>query len=176
MISVDYEMKKDVVLAAAYNICIAARTAPKGKGRDLLTTAVVTGDEKLALANKMRDIALRDGLKFFARDAENVDQVQVLILLGTRESPLGLPNCGYCGFKNCAELQEAGGICSFNSGDLGIALGSAVSRAADLRLDTRILYSAGKAAVELGMLGKNIRVAHAIPLSVTGKNPFFDRK
>ena len=175
MISYDHEMKEDALLNSANLICIAARTAPKGKGRDLLKTVLVTGEEKLKIADKMREIALRDGLKFFARDAENVDQVHVLVLLGTRESPLGL-NCGYCGFKDCEALQSAGGICSFNSGDLGIALGSAVSRAADMRIDNRILYSAGKAAVELGFLGEDIRVAYAIPLSATGKNPFFDRK
>jgi uncharacterized ferredoxin-like protein len=176
MINFDDEMKEEGLLASANLICIAARTAPKGKGRDLLTTVLVTAEEKLKIADKMREIALRDSLKFFARDAENVDQVHVMILLGTRESPLGLPNCGYCGFSNCDALLKAGGVCSFNSGDLGIALGSAVSRAADLRIDNRILYSAGKAAVELGMLGKDVRVAFAIPLSATGKNPFFDRK
>jgi uncharacterized ferredoxin-like protein len=73
-------------------------------------------------------------------------------------------------------LVAAGGICAFNSGDLGIALGSAVSRAADLRIDNRILFTAGKAAVELGMFGDDIRIAYGIPLSVSGKNPFFDRK
>ena len=176
MIRTDNEMMEDSVLASANLICTAARTAPKGKGKDLLKTIIVTGEEKLNIADKMRDIALRDGLKFFARDAENVDQVPVLVILATRESPLGLPNCGYCGFKDCENLQQAGGICAFNTGDLGIALGSAVSRAADLRIDNRILFSAGKAAVELGMFGDGIRVAYAIPLSVTGKNPFFDRK
>ena len=176
MVKIDHEMREEALLVCANLICTAARTAPKGKGKDLLKTIIVTGEEKLKIADKMRDIALRDGLKFFSRDAENVDNVLVLVVLGTRESPLGLPNCGYCGFKDCDSLQAAGGMCAFNSGDLGIALGSAVSRAADLRIDNRILFSAGKAAVELGMLGNDIRVAYAIPLSVTGKNPFFDRK
>ncbi|MBN2429795.1 MAG: ferredoxin [Deltaproteobacteria bacterium] len=176
MVKIDHEMCEETLLVSANLICTAARTAPKGKGKDLLKTIIVTGEEKLKIADKMRDIALREGLKFFSRDAENVDNVPVLVLLGTRESPLGLPNCGYCGFKDCDSLKAAGGMCAFNSGDLGIALGSAVSRAADLRIDNRILFSAGKAAVELGMLGNDIRVAYAIPLSVTGKNPFFDRK
>ncbi|NLC71739.1 MAG: ferredoxin [Desulfuromonadaceae bacterium] len=176
MIFFDREMETDEMLYPATLICMAARTAPKGKGMDLLRTAVVTGEEKFHIADKMREIALRDGIKFFARDADNVDQAIVLILIGTREKPLGLPNCGFCGFANCEVLQAAGGICAFNSGDLGIALGSAVSRAADLRIDNRILYSAGKAAVELGLLGDGVRVALGLPLSVSGKNPFFDRK
>jgi uncharacterized ferredoxin-like protein len=38
------------------------------------------------------------------------------------------------------------------------------------------MYSAGKAAIELGLLGTEVKVAYGIPLSATGKNPFFDRK
>lgn len=176
MINFNQEMETEEMLAAASLICMAARTAPKGKGLDLLVTAVVTGEEKLKVAYKMREIALRDDVTFFARDAENVDQAKVLILFGTKEKPLGLPNCGYCGFSDCNALLAGGGICFFNSHDLGIALGSAVSRAADLRIDNRILYSAGKAAVELNLLGSDVRVILGLPLSVTGKSPFFDRK
>jgi uncharacterized ferredoxin-like protein len=73
-------------------------------------------------------------------------------------------------------MRAAGGTCTFNSGDLGIAVGSAVSRAADLRIDNRVMYSAGKAAIELGYLGPEVAIAYGIPLAAKGKNPFFDRK
>jgi uncharacterized ferredoxin-like protein len=46
----------------------------------------------------------------------------------------------------------------------------------DHRIDNRIMYSVGKAALDLGLLGKEAVVAYGIPLSATGKNPFFDRK
>lgn len=72
-------------------------------------------------------------------------------------------------------MQAAGALCSFNSGDLGIAVGSAVSVATDHRVDNRIMYSAGKAALELGLLGDGVAIAFGVPLSATGKNPFFDR-
>ena len=72
-------------------------------------------------------------------------------------------------------MIDAGGTCSFNAGDLGIAVGSVVSLAADLRVDNRIMYTAGKAAIELGLLGDDVFIAYAIPLSAKGKNPFFDR-
>ena len=61
-------------------------------------------------------------------------------------------------------------------GDLGIALGSAASVAADHRADCRIMYTIGKAAVRLGLLGPEVEIAHGIPLSVTGKSIYFDRK
>ena len=48
--------------------------------------------------------------------------------------------------------------------------------AADRRVDTRIMYTAGCAALALGLLGADVKIAYAIPLSISGKNPFFDRK
>ena len=67
-------------------------------------------------------------------------------------------------------------MCAYNTGDLGIAIGSAVSIAMDHRVDNRIMYSAGKAAVDMKLLGEEVKVAFGVPLSVSAKNPFFDRK
>ena len=156
-------------------LAVAARTAPKGKGKDLLVTAVVTGEEKTALQEQMRLIGDRDNVPFFLRDAENLQHAPVVVLFGTRKEPLGVPACGYCGFGDCASMVRGGGVCSFNAGDLGIAVGSAAALAADFRVDNRIMYTAGKAAVELGMLGEEIEIAYGIPLAAKGKNPFFDR-
>lgn len=175
MIRMNKEAETPALIQAAEQLCVAARTAPKGKGKDLLVTAIVTGAEKDLLSQKMREIAERDQLPFFSRDAGNVDGVEVVVLFGSRKEPLGLPGCGYCGFPNCAAMAKAGAFCSFNVGDLGIAVGSAASRAADLRLDNRVMYSLGKAALELGLLGQEIAIAYGIPLSATGKSPFFDR-
>jgi len=47
--------------------------------------------------------------------------------------------------------------------------------AMDHRIDNRVMYSAGKAAIEGGFLSEEVIVAYGIPLSVSGKNPFFDR-
>lgn len=176
MLVLNRETHLEGVLGVAEQVCVAARTAPKGRGKDLLVTAIVTGEEKERLCRKMREIASRDAIAFFERDAGNIEEVGVVVLLGTRKEPLGIPRCGYCGFDDCGTMAAAGGVCSFNTGDLGIALGSAVSQAADLRLDNRIMYSAGKAAIELGFLGEEVAIAYAIPLSVSAKSPFFDRQ
>jgi uncharacterized ferredoxin-like protein len=167
--------EKNGLMEAARLICIAARTAPKARGKDLLVTAIVSGEQQRQLAERMRKFAQRDDVAFFARDADNVLQAEMVVLLGSRKQPIGLPNCGFCGFSGCEALQAAGGVCAFNSGDLGIALGSAASRAADLRIDNRIMYSAGKAALELGFLGEDVVLAYGLPLAVIGKSPFFDR-
>jgi len=176
MLLMNHEAESRGVMHAAELLCIAARTAPKGKGKDLLVTAILSGDDKESLRLKMLEIADRDSMAIFSRDAGNLEKVEVVVLLGTRKEPLGLPHCGFCGFADCAAMVKAGGTCSFNSGDLGIAVGSAVSRAADMRLDNRVMYTAGKAALEMGLLGSEVRIAYGIPLSVSGKSPFFDRK
>lgn len=44
------ECEEKALLDAAFALCAAARTAPKGRGRDFILTAVVTGQEKEALA------------------------------------------------------------------------------------------------------------------------------
>ena len=176
MLLMNHEAEEQGVMLAAQLLCIAARTAPKGKGKDLLVTAILTGEDKEALRLKMLEIAERDSMSIFSRDAGNLEMADVLVLLGTRKEPLGLPHCGYCGFADCGSMVKAGGTCSFNTGDLGIAVGSAASRAADMRLDNRVMYTAGKAAVEMGILGQGVTIVYGIPLSVSGKSPFFDRK
>ena len=157
-------------------MCLAARTAPKGKGVDNLVTRVADGEEKDSLTAEMRRIGEEGPLGFFVRDAGNVDAAPVIVLLGTKIDPVGVPACGFCGFKNCEENKANTGICAFNTGDLGIAIGSAVSVAAAHHADNRVMFTAGKAALGLNMLGEDVGIAYGIPLSGTGKSPFFDRE
>ena len=85
-------------------------------------------------------------------------------------------NCGYCGFPTCAEKDKHKDLpCALPLNDLGIAIGSACATAADFRVDSRVMFSAGIAAMELGWLGSECKAAYAIPISATSKSPFFDR-
>lgn len=154
----------------------AARTAPKARGTDHLEIAALTGDDRRKLAEKLREMSSEPGRGFFARDAANIDQAEVVVLIGSRYEPLGL-NCGWCGFPTCGDKTKRApeAPCAFNTNDLGIAVGSAVSVAADHRTDCRVLYSAGVAALALNLL-PGCRAVLAIPLCATAKNPFFDRK
>jgi uncharacterized ferredoxin-like protein len=58
--------------------------------------------------------------------------------------------------------------------DLGIAVGSAAKTAQIHNADNRVFFSAGVAALSLGHL-PGCTTAYAIPLSISGKNIFFDR-
>jgi uncharacterized ferredoxin-like protein len=168
---------KEKLIDAAREMAMAAKTAPKGKGRDQLHILILTDMEKDTVAERMMEIGETQDIAFFRRDAENLRSTPVLLLIGTETYPREIPHCGYCGLADCRENRERGTVpCAFSSGDLGIALGSAVSLASDMRIDNRIMFSAGKAAIELDMFPPAVKIAHGIPLCATGKNPFFDRK
>lgn len=153
----------------------AARTAPRTRGIDNIETVIVAKDDVGKLIPKMCEIAKRDNRPSCERDAKTIENVQVCVILGTKVKPLGL-NCGFCGFTTCKELESKGGACAYNSMDLGIALSSAAVIASNFHIDNRLMYSIGKAALELGLFSKDVGQAIGIPLSATGKNIFFDRK
>ena len=98
-----------------------------------------------------------------------------MVVIGVEANTAGL-NCGFCGKPSCEALEEADGICSFNSIDLGIATASAAEVAGRFHVDNRIMYSTGRACLDLSLFGPKVKQALGIPLSVTGKNPFFDRQ
>ena len=166
------------LLDIAEKMMTAARTAPKGRGKDDTVIALVKRDGIKEISNKLREMAARDNLKpFFIRDADNILSSPVMLLLGSKISAMGVAPCGMCGFKNCEEKNKhPDHPCAFNTGDLGIAVGSAVSVAMNHRVDNRIMYTVGQAVLEMGILGKDVKIAYGIPLSASSKNPFFDRK
>lgn len=172
----DY-LEEQAVLQVIAKMCAAARTAPKAYGKDTLHTFVLTGEEKEKLAQKMEEVGQREmGDKMFAwygRDAANVRTAQAVVLIGADKKQRGVPHCGYCGFIDCNGCKNAGGNCSFAYVDLGIAVSSAVSTASRDKADCRIMYSVGKAAAEMEFAPDCLWLG--IPVSVSGKNIFFDR-
>lgn len=173
MIINERDSRHEQVLAAARQMMTAARTAPKGKGVDIIEIALVEGDNLNNLADAMIASVEEHGMKFFLRDAENVRDAECVMLIGTHSHTQGL-NCAHCGYATCAE-KPLSVPCAINSIDVGIALGSACAMAADLRLDTRVLFSAGFVSQQLDTL-KGCKQVFAIAISASSKNPFFDRK
>lgn len=98
-----------------------------------------------------------------------------VVLIGSRRIQRGLSPCGLCGHSGCGAALASGGHCAFDDVDLGIAIGSAAALAADLRIDNRVLYTAGYAAMELELLGPGVSTIMAVPLSVSPRNLFFKR-
>ena len=128
MIQNERDIRHEHVLDVARQMMTAARTAPKGKGVDIIEVALVTGDDVKVLSDKMVAMVEEHGMKFFLRDADNILSAEGIVLIGTHEQAQGL-NCGHCGYATCAGRAE-GVPCAINSVDVGIAIGSACATAA----------------------------------------------
>ncbi len=160
------------MINAASQMMTAARTAPKAKGNDLVEIAVVTDGDLSVLSEAMHAAGTEQNRPGLIRDAANILRGDAVMIIGIRPQPMGL-NCGHCGFPNCgAKPHDV--PCAFNSIDVGIAVGSACATAADLRVDTRVMYSAGIIAQRLGWL-PGCRLVQGIAISALSKSPFFDR-
>ena len=146
-------------------MAVSAKTAPKAKGVDnIVVKALLDRGELEKLAEKMEELAGEYG-DFFRRDAENVRNSDGVIVIGARVVDLGLktpPDYG-------VDVNVAMALVN-----LGIAVGSAVKTASLLNVDNRIMYSIGVAAKRMGIVDADYVLG--IPLSVKGKNIFFDRK
>ncbi|MEN2986079.1 MAG: DUF2148 domain-containing protein [Thermodesulfovibrionaceae bacterium] len=174
--------EKEVIETVAKLMLISARTAPKAKGVDEIVTGIVNPEEKEAIAKQMEAIGERgDAYKFFIRDAQNIRDAEALILIGLNfKMPAGV-NCGACGYDCNSILNQkphgidyVGPVCTIRVIDFGIAVGSLVSVAKELGVDNRVMYSVGVAAKKLRII--DAQIVLGIPLSVKGKNIFFDRK
>jgi uncharacterized ferredoxin-like protein len=169
-------------------MAIASRTAPKTRGIDTVVTAIVTGQEKDKIADRMVEHAerKRNPITIFERDAQNLRRSPILLLIGVKGTEPKKPenpfNCGACGYDTCAEFIEAekrrgedfgGPLCIWHSVDLGIALASAAKIAAELNVDNRMMYTVGAGAKASDTIDADLIVG--IPLSATGKNIYFDR-
>lgn len=173
MIENERDIREQTAHEAAHQMMVAARTAPKAKGIDAIEIACVSGDDLERIAARMCELAAQPKRTMMERDAGCLRRSQCVVLIGTRDAPMGL-DCDHCGFDHCAE-RTAGVPCAINCVDVGIALGSACAKAAELHVDTRVLFSAGLAAEELGVL-EGCGQVYAIAVSISSKSPFFDRK
>lgn len=151
MIIKSEDSENEGLLNVAKLMVIAARTAPKARGEDKIKAVIVTGNEKDELANTMEEMGR-------VRDSKNVRNSGAVVLLGV---DFGTPIEEWINFK--AKLL-----------DLGIALGSAVKVASELNVDNRIMNSVGQAAMKMELLKAD--EIQGIPLSIKGKNMFFDRQ
>jgi len=183
------EAEKNAVTMVAALMAAAARTAPKARGVDATASLILVDNdlEKLASALERKAAKKPDYIStFFRRDANNLRNSDCVLLLGVTGNPKKIEqplDCGACGYASCEHLTKARGkikvkdfggpICVFQAMDLGIALGSAVKLASELCIDNRMMYTIGVAAKESGLLDSDVIIG--IPLSVSGKSPYFDR-
>ena len=180
MIYTSDSTEKSAAMQVAQLMCAAARTAPKSCGIDSIITIVLDGEDKDKLTAQMTELGQADGKAYFIRDAGNINDSHCIVLIGVKGDPRGWDSpwsldCGLCGAGGCAETGRNGTPCAMAVTDLGIALGSAAAAAMDHRIDNRIIYTAGYAAMRLKLFPENVKVCFGIGLATKGKNVFFDR-
>ncbi len=169
------EWEKQAACQGLAWMAAAARTAPKTRGIDNIhVRAIEEAGAKQHLIAQMQELARAENRPSLARDAGNLEGALGILVIGVAANPAGL-NCGFCGQPTCEALEAAHGACAFNAIDLGIAAASAAAVAAQCHLDNRVMYSIGRACLALRWFEGTVRQALGIPLSITGKNPFFDR-
>jgi len=178
---------KDIAVHVAHLMAAAARTAPKGGGKDFLDIAVIDAEADLKkIAEKMREYAPRSTNEaYWLRDAANIEAAQALVLIGLAQSRAAGYDCGGCGYPSCREFEKhreikekemgyAGPHCVMRMMDIGVALSSAAKTASLLNVDNRIQQRVGAAARALGLIQAD--AVMGIPMGIYGKNIFFDRK
>ena len=177
------EQERQGILETANLMVVSARTAPKSGGVDDILTAIVYGAEVEALAADMEKLAVERKAERWNSQAREIRGSEAIVLIGVRGTKRYVTNCGACGYKSCDEFEKAekkpgqdfdGPTCIFKALDLGIAVCSAVKTASLLNADNRIFYRIGAAARRLNYL-PGASLIMGIPLSSTGKNPYFSR-
>ncbi len=176
MIRFNEEIEYEGIINIAKLMAISARTAPKSKGIDNIEIALITGDDIQKVRKIMKEIGEKENIPFFIRDSKCLESCKAILIVGVKKNPLGLTYCSYCGFKNCGEMKRNGANCFFNIVDLGIAVCSAINTASLIHVDNRIMFSIGRTVKEMKIMPDEVEQILGIPLSATGKSPYFDRE
>lgn len=123
---------------------------------DSIVIKVIAGEELQTLTRELRRLGEARGIKFYLRDAGNLEKSDACVLIASKAmDQVGL-DCGGCGFATCLEMLEAqkqflgkelekpfrGPNCVIKMADLGIALGSAAKTASLHNVDNRVMFTA----------------------------------
>jgi len=155
---------RDMIVYVAKLMTISAITAPKARGIGNIVVKILSENKDLeALASKMKELSKIYG-DYFVRDANNVMESEVVVLIGCKIAKTGLVK---------PEKWSLDVDIVMSLINLGIALGSAVKIASMLNVDNRIMLSVGVAAQELGLIDADY--VFGVPLSAKSKNIYFDR-
>ena len=125
---------------------------------------------------------------FSPRDAvmlRDADAVLLITSLRCLNDPADI-NCNMCGHITCEYQKEAerlpaepsvaftGPLCTFRANNIAYGLDGMISQARNLGIDYGVFWSAGAAAMRMGILPKETGFALGLAISITEKSPFRD--
>lgn len=178
---------KETIETVINLMAASAMTAPKAGGKDCLEIVALTDPDDLQkIADEMRKYAHNSSKEnYWHRDAANIESAQGVLLIGLAGPVTAGYDCGGCGYRTCKEFEDSRELKDFELGytgphcimrmmDIGVALASAAKQASLFNVDNRVQQRVGAAARALGYIG--CEVAMGIPVSISGKSIFYDRK
>ena len=182
--------RKEAVRIAARLLLASGTTSPRVGGVGECTIHVIEDEcdiedvcqhvEGMAEENK--------GWGFFKRDAamlRDADAIMIVTSLRSLTDPSDI-NCNMCGKLTCEYMRESerlpvepgiaftGPLCTFRAVNIAYAVDGIVSQARNLGIDYGVYWSAGAAAMRMGIVPRNTGFALAVAISVTEKSPFRD--
>lgn len=184
------EDRMEAVKIAARLLLASGTTSPRVGGVGECTVHIL--DDECDIEELVQQVEKMSGEKkswnFFMRDAamlRDSDAVLIITSLRSLTDPSDI-NCNMCGFLTCEYMREreklekgkgvayTGPLCSFRATNVAYALNGMVTQAKHLGIDFGIFWSAGAAAMRMGVLPRDTGFAVALGISVTEKSPFRD--
>jgi uncharacterized ferredoxin-like protein len=182
--------RKEAARLAARMLLASGTTSPRVGGVGECTIHIIEDGcaiedlcqkmEKMASDNKRWEFYLRDAAML--RDA---DAIMIITSLRCLTDPADT-NCNMCGKLTCEYLKESerlpeepgiaftGPLCIFRANNISYAVDSMVQQARNLGIDYGVFWSAGAAALKMGILPRSTGFALAMAISLSEKNPFRD--
>jgi len=184
------EDRKAAVKIAAHLLLASATTTPRVGGVGECTVHIIDDECKIEdLCQAIEKMAKEnERWEFFTRDAmmlRDADAVLIITSLRCYTDPADT-NCNMCGKLTCEYLKESeklpddpgiaykGPLCIFRANNIAYAVDGIVSLARNLGIDYGVFWSAGAAAMRMGIVPKNTGFCLAVGISVTEKSPFRD--
>lgn len=184
------EDRKEAVWIAARLLLASGTTSPRVGGVGECTIHIIDDECDIEdVCAHMESMAGEDkGWDFFKRDAamlRDADALLVITSLRSLTDPSDI-NCNMCGKLTCEYQRESerlpqepgvaftGPLCTFRANNVAYALDGMISLARNLGIDYGVYWSAGAAAMRMGLLPRATGFALAVAISVTEKCPFRD--
>lgn len=182
--------RREAVRIAARLLLASGTTSPRVGGVGECTVHILDDDGDVeALCQKIEGMADESkSWEFFKRDAamlRDADAVLLVTSLRSLTDPSDI-SCNMCGYMTCDYMRDVkkfergpgvaftGPLCSFRATNIAYAINGIVAQARNLGIDHGIFWSAGAAAMRMGILPRDTGFALAVGISVTEKSPFRD--
>lgn len=186
-----YETDRQEAARIAARLMLASgTTSPRVGGVGECTIHILDDECDIEdLCQEMERMAeIKKSWQFFKRDAamlRDADAVLLSTSLRSLTDPADI-NCNMCGKLVCEYLKEedklpadpdvafTGCLCIFRANNIAYAIDGMVSQARNLGIDHGVYWSAGAAAMRMGILPRDTGFALAVAISITEKSPFRD--